>query len=88
VDYSAAAILDMEECQSVSITHSSTFTFQQRGDSTRHTLPPEFPSDALMSDLVELYFTRENIYLPVLHRPTFERGVAEGLHLRRVFVAI
>ncbi|KAJ7813925.1 fungal-specific transcription factor domain-containing protein [Mycena olivaceomarginata] len=58
------------------------WTWKSRGDSTRHTLPPEFPSDALMSDLVELYFTRENIYLPVLHRPTFERGVAEGLHLR------
>lgn len=34
-----------------------------------------------MTDLIELYFTRENIYLPVLHRPTFERGVAERLHL-------
>ncbi|KAJ7849906.1 fungal-specific transcription factor domain-containing protein, partial [Mycena leptocephala] len=24
----------------------------------------------------------QNIYLPLLHRPTFERGLAEGLHLR------
>ncbi|KAF8139125.1 fungal-specific transcription factor domain-containing protein [Mycena galopus ATCC 62051] len=42
----------------------------------------EFPHSTLMSDFIDLYFTRENIYLPLLHRPTFERGVAEGLHLR------
>ncbi|KAK6969326.1 Zn(2)-C6 fungal-type domain-containing protein, partial [Favolaschia claudopus] len=41
-----------------------------------------FPPKPLMADLVDLYFTRENIYLPLLHRPTFERGIAEGLHLR------
>ncbi|KAK7013644.1 hypothetical protein R3P38DRAFT_3362643 [Favolaschia claudopus] len=45
-----------------------------------------FPSEPLMTDLVDLYFTRENIYLPLLHRPTFERGIAEGLHLRLAVV--
>jgi hypothetical protein len=30
----------------------------------------------------------QNIYLPLLHRPTFERGLAEGLHLRFVVLFI
>ncbi|KAJ7926737.1 fungal-specific transcription factor domain-containing protein [Mycena leptocephala] len=42
----------------------------------------DFPSEPLMGQLLELYFTHQNIYLPLLHRPTFERGVLEGLHLR------
>jgi hypothetical protein len=37
-----------------------------------------------MSELIELYFVRENVYLPLLHRPTFERGLAQWLHLRFV----
>ncbi|KAF7335611.1 Zn(2)-C6 fungal-type domain-containing protein [Mycena venus] len=41
-----------------------------------------FPDEPLLGQLIDLYFTRQNIYLPLLHRPTFERGVAEGLHLR------
>ncbi|KAJ7926992.1 hypothetical protein B0H13DRAFT_1861756 [Mycena leptocephala] len=41
-----------------------------------------FPSEPLMGQLLELYFIHQNIYLPLLHRPTFERGVADGLHLR------
>ncbi|KAJ7876717.1 fungal-specific transcription factor domain-containing protein [Mycena olivaceomarginata] len=42
----------------------------------------KFPSDTEMGDLVELYFARQNIYLPLLHRPIFERAIADGLHLR------
>ncbi|KAJ7304700.1 fungal-specific transcription factor domain-containing protein [Mycena albidolilacea] len=41
-----------------------------------------FPSYPLMSELIDLYFTHSNMYLPLLHRPTFERSVAKGLHLR------
>ncbi|KAK7013653.1 Zn(2)-C6 fungal-type domain-containing protein [Favolaschia claudopus] len=41
-----------------------------------------FPLPPLMAELLDLYFKRENIYLPLLHRPTFERGIAERLHLR------
>ncbi|KAJ6492202.1 fungal-specific transcription factor domain-containing protein [Mycena sanguinolenta] len=41
-----------------------------------------FPEGVLMRNLIELFFARQNIFLPLLHRPTFERGVAEGLHLR------
>ncbi|KAK7052670.1 Zn(2)-C6 fungal-type domain-containing protein [Favolaschia claudopus] len=42
----------------------------------------DFPHPALMSECIELYFLRLNIFLPLLHRPTFERAVADGLHLR------
>ncbi|KAJ7911379.1 fungal-specific transcription factor domain-containing protein [Mycena leptocephala] len=47
-----------------------------------HVQTYDFPSEPLMGQLLELYFTHQNMYLPLLHRPTFERGVAEGLHLR------
>jgi hypothetical protein len=35
-----------------------------------------------MVTLVDLYFEHINLYLPLLHRPTFERSINEGLHLR------
>ncbi|KAJ6522860.1 fungal-specific transcription factor domain-containing protein, partial [Mycena capillaripes] len=41
-----------------------------------------FPSQACISQFIELYFTHQNMYIPLLHRPTFERNIAEGLHLR------
>ncbi|KII92561.1 hypothetical protein PLICRDRAFT_50925 [Plicaturopsis crispa FD-325 SS-3] len=40
-----------------------------------------FPEADLLTTLVDLYFARYNVYLPLLHRPTFERGLADGLHL-------
>lgn len=41
-----------------------------------------FPASDLMTELVNLYFARTNLYYPVLHRPTFEKSLADGLHLR------
>ncbi|KAJ7121739.1 fungal-specific transcription factor domain-containing protein [Mycena crocata] len=41
-----------------------------------------FPDSDLMTSLVELYFTNIHAVLPLLHRPTFERSVGNGLHLR------
>ncbi|KAJ7664065.1 fungal-specific transcription factor domain-containing protein [Mycena rosella] len=41
-----------------------------------------FPELMLTTHLIGLYFDNVNVYLPLLHRPTFERAVAEGLHLR------
>ncbi|KAF8072284.1 fungal-specific transcription factor domain-containing protein [Lyophyllum atratum] len=41
-----------------------------------------FPDNDLMASLVDLYFEKSNFFLPLLHRPTFERSVSEGLHLR------
>ncbi|KAJ7452985.1 fungal-specific transcription factor domain-containing protein, partial [Mycena galericulata] len=41
-----------------------------------------FPPPDVVSDLIELYFENMNVYLPLLHRPTFEHAVADNLHLR------
>jgi len=34
-----------------------------------------------MTSLFNLYFKQVNVFYPLLHRPTFEKAVAEGLHL-------
>ncbi|KAG6896841.1 hypothetical protein C0992_005744 [Termitomyces sp. T32_za158] len=46
------------------------------------TQPPNynFPDSDLIEVLVDLYFQHMNRYLPLLHRPTFERAVNSGLH--------
>ncbi|THH12666.1 hypothetical protein EW146_g7482 [Bondarzewia mesenterica] len=41
-----------------------------------------FPEPDLMQDVVRLYFENINILIPILHRPTFEKGLADDLHLR------
>ncbi|THU82565.1 hypothetical protein K435DRAFT_844343 [Dendrothele bispora CBS 962.96] len=42
-----------------------------------------FPSPTHLRSLIITYFTQYNVYLPLLHRPTFERAVfEEELHLR------
>lgn len=35
-----------------------------------------------MQSLLDTFFIDVNIYFPVLHRPSFERAIAEGEHLR------
>ncbi|KAK7457842.1 Gypsy retrotransposon integrase-like protein 1 [Stygiomarasmius scandens] len=42
----------------------------------------EFPPQPLLQELVESYFAEHNTYNPLLHRPTFEKSISEGLHLR------
>ncbi|KAF5339481.1 hypothetical protein D9758_015312 [Tetrapyrgos nigripes] len=44
--------------------------------------PLIFPETDLMKKLIDLYFVNFNQYLPVLHRPTFDRSIAEDMHLR------
>ncbi|TEB23521.1 hypothetical protein FA13DRAFT_1778290 [Coprinellus micaceus] len=44
--------------------------------------PYEFPPPDLLNELVELFFTHINTYIPLLHRPTFVRGIESGLHLK------
>ena len=53
---------------------------------TAEDLPPftDFPPPDLLSKLVDAYFTHLNIYLPLLHRPSFEKCLREGLHLIQV----
>ncbi|KAF9526906.1 fungal-specific transcription factor domain-containing protein [Crepidotus variabilis] len=40
-----------------------------------------YPSPELMKSLINLYFTNLNPYIPLLHRPTFEKLVDQSLHL-------
>jgi hypothetical protein len=41
-----------------------------------------FPEADLLPMLVEAYMVNYNIVLPLLHRPSFEQSITEGLHLR------
>ncbi|KIK60190.1 hypothetical protein GYMLUDRAFT_614488 [Collybiopsis luxurians FD-317 M1] len=43
--------------------------------------PYVFPEDDLLHHLIDLYFTKVNPYYPMLHRPTLEKSLWEGLHL-------
>ncbi|KAG7098774.1 hypothetical protein E1B28_000682 [Marasmius oreades] len=40
-----------------------------------------FPEGDLLWSLISLYFDNVNIYLPILHGPSFKRSIYEGLHL-------
>ncbi|KAK0488743.1 fungal-specific transcription factor domain-containing protein [Armillaria novae-zelandiae] len=40
-----------------------------------------FPEDDLLTSLVDLYFVEVNPFVPLLHRPTFEKSVEEKLYL-------
>ncbi|KAK0455542.1 fungal-specific transcription factor domain-containing protein [Desarmillaria tabescens] len=39
-----------------------------------------FPEPDFLNYLVQLYFLNQNVFWPLLHRPTFERSLAAGLH--------
>ncbi|PBK98741.1 hypothetical protein ARMGADRAFT_960391 [Armillaria gallica] len=41
-----------------------------------------FPDNDLIMNLVSIYFETINPILPILHRPSFTKDVANGLHLR------
>ncbi|KAI0666833.1 fungal-specific transcription factor domain-containing protein [Trametes maxima] len=47
-------------------------------------LPPfeDFPPEDLMTDLISLFFSRLNVYTPLLHKPTFTEGLEKGQHLK------
>ncbi|KAJ7458315.1 fungal-specific transcription factor domain-containing protein [Mycena galericulata] len=40
-----------------------------------------FPENNLMASLVSLYFSNVNMFIPLLHRPTFVQCINEGLHM-------
>ncbi|KAF5343370.1 hypothetical protein D9758_015621 [Tetrapyrgos nigripes] len=42
----------------------------------------EFPDDDELKKLTDAYFNCHNLYSPLLHRPSFERSMADNLHLR------
>lgn len=41
-----------------------------------------FPDEDLGMELVHIYFDRTNPLAPLLHRPSFERKIMQGVHLR------
>ncbi|KAJ7459699.1 fungal-specific transcription factor domain-containing protein [Mycena latifolia] len=41
-----------------------------------------YPPGDLIASLLDLYFANVHPFLPVLHRPSFERSVVEGLYLK------
>ena len=41
-----------------------------------------YPDADLIPSLIDAYFLHFNIFMPLLHRPTFEKSVAEGLHFK------
>ncbi|KAI0666613.1 fungal-specific transcription factor domain-containing protein [Trametes maxima] len=61
-------------------TEQRVYTFISLEDD----LPPQtnFPPPDLMEALINAYFATFSVYIPLLHRPTFEQGIADGLHLR------
>lgn len=54
---------------------------QSKEDVDIETFIYEFPEDDLMTELVDLYFRHINIFMPLLHRPTFSKSIADGFHL-------
>ncbi|KAF8180962.1 fungal-specific transcription factor domain-containing protein [Mycena galopus ATCC 62051] len=58
------------------------WTFKPVMGKHRTTHKYSFPPPGLTAHLIELYFAHVNVYVPLLHRPTFQRGVDGGLHLR------
>ncbi|KAJ7486872.1 fungal-specific transcription factor domain-containing protein [Mycena latifolia] len=47
----------------------------------------DFPDDHLMEVLVSLYFSRVNISIPLLHRPTFDQCLSQRLHQHHISFA-
>ncbi|KAJ7212816.1 fungal-specific transcription factor domain-containing protein [Mycena haematopus] len=58
------------------------WTFNPVQHRVPHVGPYVFPDPDLLSALVNLYFVHQNLYFPLLHRPTFERSITGGLHTR------
>lgn len=39
-----------------------------------------YPDADLMPSLIDAYFEQMNHFMPLLHRPTFEKAIADGIH--------
>jgi hypothetical protein len=45
-------------------------------------VPYHFPDPDLLWKLLDIYFCGHSMTFPLLHRPSFERSLADGLHYR------
>ncbi|KAH0827908.1 hypothetical protein J3R83DRAFT_3537 [Lanmaoa asiatica] len=59
--------------------------FQDRLEDLSHLLAEEFPPQDLADSLVGLYFENTNPFVPLFHRPTFERQWREGLQHKDIW---
>ncbi|KAJ7190588.1 fungal-specific transcription factor domain-containing protein [Mycena pura] len=79
-----AAVLAREGYEEKEMPWSSRrmhyWTYNPAKDKAQHVGPFVFPASDLLASLINLYFVHQNIYYPLLHRPTFERSVADALH--------
>ncbi|CCM00118.1 uncharacterized protein FIBRA_02145 [Fibroporia radiculosa] len=62
-------------------THFKWLSAQLQEEAQPHEAQ-HYPESDLMLSLIELYFREVNAYSPLLHRPTFENNIKDGLHLR------
>ncbi|KAF9049328.1 hypothetical protein BDZ89DRAFT_1033163 [Hymenopellis radicata] len=53
-------------------------SLDQNNDALSHYV---FPEDDLFTHLIDVFFTTQNMMLPLLHRPTFERQIAAKMHI-------
>ncbi|KAJ7617321.1 hypothetical protein FB45DRAFT_1034612 [Roridomyces roridus] len=58
------------------------WTFKPWENRSPRTRTYVFPPPDLAAHLIGLYFTHMNSYIPLLHRPTFERAVQDNLQYR------
>ncbi|KAF7310165.1 Zn(2)-C6 fungal-type domain-containing protein [Mycena indigotica] len=57
------------------------WTYNPAKEKLPHVGPFVFPPPDLLRALIDLYFTHQNVYFPLLHRPTFLRSVFDdNLH--------
>ncbi|KAJ6587705.1 fungal-specific transcription factor domain-containing protein [Mycena sp. CBHHK59/15] len=80
---SAAMELKLGCAEEIRWTRRERFwTFKPWEKVAPHTHTYTFPPADLLPALVAAYFTHVNVYLPLLHRPTFEVALARQQHLR------
>lgn len=56
-------------------------SWERRVTQVEKTFTFNFPAPDLMLELINIYFDKVNCYLPLLHRPTLEKDIQNGLHL-------
>ncbi|KAF9058469.1 fungal-specific transcription factor domain-containing protein [Rhodocollybia butyracea] len=54
--------------------------FRWQRDLPHDEIPLVFPEPDLLRELIGIYFTQFEVYMPLLHRKTFEHSIAQGLH--------
>jgi hypothetical protein len=60
------------------MTHVATIQWEKPVPPEPHSF--EFPPPDLLTELVRLYFVHLDTCITLLHRPSFERSIAAGLH--------